>query len=593
MGPRQPIVAVLGHVDSGKTSLLDKIRGTGVQGREAGGITQHIGASFLPTDTLRKSCGKLYERLERSEFQIPGILVIDTPGHEVFRNLRSRGGSVADIAILVVDANKGFQMQTNESLEILRKRGVPFVIALNKVDSLGGWRNTETRSITESLKMQGESIRAFLDEKLYTVVGTLSVLGYESEAFWRVEDFKKQVAIVPISAKTGLGIPELLTVLVGLTQQYLQKRLDQSSKPSRGIVLEVNYEIGFGETANIILIDGSLKKSDTIVLATRNAAIAIKPKTILLPKPLDEMRDPRDKFKSVESVNAAAGVKIASAGLESVLPGSTMYVANTDEDVIKRKAEIESEIKSVFIDTESTGVSIKCDTIGSLEAVVSMLEETHTPIAKADIGAVNRRDIVGARAIKEQDRHLGIVLAFNVKVLSDAKEEADLNNIRIFENRVIYDLLDSYTKWVAQDSANIEDAIFAEIPSIAKFTFLKDSSFHHSNPAIFGIRIDVGRLKQKTFIMNSNGRRIGSVHQLQRDKKTVDDARMGDSVACSVNGVTIGRQITEESIYYTSLNSSQAKQISKSFMHRLSSAEIKVFNEMIEIHRKRDHAYGY
>ncbi len=593
MNPRQPIVAVLGHVDSGKTSLLDKIRGTGVQGREAGGITQHIGASFLPTPTIQETCGRLYENLAKSEFQVPGLLVIDTPGHEVFRNLRSRGGSVADIAILVVDSNKGFQMQTNESLEILRKRGVPFVVALNKTDSLGGWRGTDTKSITESLKSQGESVRTLLDEKIYAVVGSLSVLGYESEAFWRVADFAKHVAIVPISAKTGLGIPELLTVLVGLTQQYMQKRLDQTSKESRGIVLEVNDETGLGETANVILVDGRLAMGDTIVVATRGGAIATKPRTILLPKPLDEMRDPRDKFKPVDGVNAAAGLKIASAGLENVLPGSTMYIAHGEQDVDRYKSAIESEIKSVFIDTESVGVCVKCDTIGSLEAIVSMLRETGTQISRADIGAVNRRDVVGARTIKEQDRHAGVILAFNTRILPDAREEADLHHVRIFENRVIYDLLDSYTKWVGEDSANVEDSIFAELTPISKFTFLKDNVFHNSNPAVFGIRVDVGRLHQKVPFMDATGRRVGSIHQLQREKKTVADVRVGESAACSVNGVVIGRQLIEGSIYYTLPSSAEAKQILKSFMHRLSSDEIGVLEEIVEIQRRRDPAYAY
>ena len=593
MDPRQPIVAVLGHVDSGKTSLLDTIRGTGVQGREAGGITQHIGASFLPTETLRESCGKLYEHLERSEFRVPGILVIDTPGHEVFRNLRSRGGSAADIAILVVDANKGFQTQANESLGILRKRGVPFVVALNKVDSLGGWRDTESHSITESLKSQGESMRALLDEKIYAVVGTLSVLGYESEAFWRVDDFKNKVAIVPVSARTGVGIPELLAVLVGLTQQYMQKRLDQSAKPSRGIVLEVNDETGLGETANVILIDGSLKMGDTIVMGTRDAAIAIKPRAILLPKPLDEMRDPRDKFIPVGKIRAAAGVKIVSSGLESVLPGSTMYVTHSKADVAQRMSDVESEIESVFVDVESTGVIVKCDTIGSLEAIIAMLRDTKTPISKADIGAVNHRDVASARAIKERDRHLGVVIAFNVKVLPDAREEAALHHVRIFENRVIYDLLDSYTNWVSEDSANIEDAIFSELTPISKFTFIKGSAFRNSNPAVFGVRVDVGRLRQKVSFVDSAGRRIGTIHQLQRDKKPVEEARAGDEVACSVNGVTIGRQITEESTYYALPSSGEAKQILRSFMHRLSRGEADTLNEIVEIQRRRDPAYAY
>ena len=241
---RQPVVVVLGHVDSGKTSLLDKIRGTGVQAREAGGITQHIGASFFPIETIKKITGRLYERLTKTDEQIPGLLFIDTPGHEVFANLRSRGGSAADIAIVVADVNKGFEPQTIESIEILKKRKVPFVVALNKVDMLSGWKGkkkgdiktykqkqikTDTSAnlpfITEEIKNQDSQILTLLDEKIYTVVGSLSRMGFNSEAFWRIKEFDKELAIVPISAVSGVGIPELMTVLVGLAQQYMKKRL--------------------------------------------------------------------------------------------------------------------------------------------------------------------------------------------------------------------------------------------------------------------------------------------------------------------------------------------------------------------------------
>ncbi|QUC64319.1 translation initiation factor IF-2 [Nitrosopumilus sp. K4] len=590
---RQPIVAVLGHVDSGKTSLLDRIRGTGVQGREAGGITQHIGASFLPTETIKETCGPLYKKLEESENKVPGILVIDTPGHEVFTNLRARGGSAADIAILVVDVNRGFQPQTNESLKILQSRKVPFVVALNKCDQLSGWRKSETPFISKAIKEQDASIQTDLDQKIYDVVGTLSILGYQSEAFYRVKDFKQEIAIVPISARSGVGIPELLAVLVGLTQQYLQKRLDQQEKDPRGIVLEVNDEIGLGQTANIILIDGAIKKGDSIVVAKRDSVIVTKPKAVLLPKPLDEMRDPRDKFKPVDKVEAAAGLKIASPELEGVLPGSTLYVASNQSDIEKYKKQIESEMESVFIDTEKNGITLKCDTIGSLEAIVEMLRRSQVPVAKADIGPVTRRDIMEAKAIKEKNRHLGVVLAFNVKILPDAKEEAEESHIRLFEDKVIYSLIDNYNAWVEEDSANVDDAIFAEFTPISKFTFLKGYVFRNNNPAVFGIRVDVGTLKQKVPFMNKDGRKVGIVHQLQHEGKTVTSAKTGQEVACSVQDVTIGRQIFEEEVYYTLPHSNEAKQILKKYMHKLSPEEQEVLNEIIEIQRAKDAAYAY
>ena len=586
-------MAVLGHVDSGKTSLLDRIRGTGVQGREAGGITQHIGASFLPTETIKETCGILYKKIEESEYKVPGILVIDTPGHEVFTNLRARGGSAADIAILVVDVNRGFQPQTNESLKILQNRKVPFVVALNKCDQISGWRKSESLFISNVLKEQDASVQADLDQKIYDVVGTLSILGYQSEAFYRVKDFKSEIAIVPISARSGVGIPELLSVLVGLTQQYLHKRLSQEEKDPRGIVLEVKDEVGLGHTANIILIDGTIKKENSIVVAKRDSVIAIKPKALLLPKPLDEMRDPRDKFKPITQVDAAAGLKIASPDLEGVLPGSTLYVASNDEEIEKFTKLIESEMKSMFIDTETDGIILKCDTIGSLEAIIEMLRRSQVPVAKADIGPVTRRDVIEAKAIKEKDRHLGIVLSFNVKVLPDAKDESEDSHIKVFEDKVIYSLIDNYNAWVEEDSANEEDAIFSELTPISKFTFLKAFVFRNNNPAVFGMRVDVGTLKQKIPFMNMTGRKVGVIHQLQLDKKTVTSAKTGDEVACSVRDVTIGRQIFEEEVYYSFPPSHQAKQLLNRFMHKLSTEEQQVLNEIVRIQREKEPVYGY
>ncbi len=590
---RQPIVVVLGHVDSGKTSLLDKIRGTGVQGREAGGITQHIGASFLPSETIKNVCGHLFVKLSGGKDEIPGLLVIDTPGHEIFTNLRARGGSAADIAILVVDVNRGFQQQTNESLKILQSRKVPFVIALNKIDSISGWKKPRTPFISETIKDQDPYVQTALDELLYNVVGSLSILGYNSEAFYRIKDFTKEVAIVPVSARTGEGIPELLAVLVGLTQQYMQKKLEQKEKSTKGIVLEVKDEIGLGVTANVILMEGSLKKGDSIIVAKRDLVIVTKAKAILLPKPLDEMRDPRDKFKPVNEVRAAAGIKIVSPDLEGVLPGSPVYATNNESKTEELKKLVESEMKSVFVKTDTKGVILKCDTIGSLEALTDMLKKQNVPIAIADIGHVTRRDVVEALAIKENDRHLGVVIAFNVKTLQDAQEEADANHVKIFQDQVIYSLIDSYTAWVIEDTANEENAIFNELTPICKLTFLKGYIFRKSNPAVFGVRIDVGILRQKVPIMNSSGKKIGIIHQIQESGKNIDVAKKSQEVAVSIQKVTIGRQISEEEILYSFPPAPEAKLLLKKYSHKMTPEEYQVLQEIVVIQRKQNPMYGY
>ena len=586
-------MAVLGHVDSGKTSILDKIRGTGVQSREAGGITQHIGASFLPDETIKKICGSLYDKLGKSETKVPGILVIDTPGHEVFTNLRARGGSAADIAILVVDINRGLQPQTNESLKILESRKVPFVVALNKVDMVSGWQKNDMPLVSQAIKSQSTPVQNIIDEQIYNVVVALSILGYQSEAFYRVQNFSKEISIVPVSARTGVGIPELLGVLVGLTQQYLKKKLEQEEKSTRGIILEVNDEVGLGPTANMILVDGFLKKEDNVIVAKRDSVIVTKPKALLLPKPLDEMRDPRDKFKPINEVQAAAGIKIASPDLDGVLPGSTVYATSDSAETEEFKTLLESEMKSVFIDTETTGLILKCDTIGSLEALTEMLRRKQIPISKADIGPVTRRDIMEAKAIKAKDRHLGVILSFNVKVFDDAEVESEESHIRIFEDKIIYSLIDNYSLWVEQDSADVDSAIFNEITPIAKFTFLKGYTFRNNNPAVFGIRVDAGVLRQKISFMNKSGKKIGIIHQLQNDGKTVRLVKTGEEVACSVQNVTIGRQVAEEDVFYSLPTPDEAKNILKKYMHKLNSDEVKVFHEILEIQRKINPVYGY
>jgi translation initiation factor 5B len=599
---RQPIVVVLGHVDSGKTSLLDNIRGTAVQAREVGGITQHIGASFLPVETIKETTGPLYAKLAKAEAAIPGLLVIDTPGHEVFANLRTRGGSAADIAIIVVDVNKGFEAQTIESMDILKKRRVPFVIALNKVDMVAGWR-TSTRFISEDVKRQDATVQTLLDEKIYSVVGILSRLGYQSEAFWRVKDFTKEVAIVPVSARAGVGIAELLAVLVGLTQQYMGKKLERHTKDAaRGIVLEFSEETGLGPSANIILLDGILHQGDSIVVGKRDGAVSTRIKALLLPKPLDEMRDPRDKFKQVNEVIAAAGLKITSPDLEGVLAGSPVYVYNINNNNHRKnkdeldhlKSLVESEVKNAIVsNTQTSGVILKCDTIGSLEAIVDLLKKANVPIRIADIGNITRRDIVEAAAVKENDRYLGVMLGFNVKVLEDAQKEAQDRGVKIFNEQIIYNLVRSYTDWVAYQREHEEFILFNELPPICKFQFLKGFIFRRNDPAVFGAEIQVGRLRQKVHVINEEGKKIGTIHQIQESGKAIEEATAGMQAAVSIKEPTIGRQINEGDVFYTDLNSRQAKQLIERFNHRLNDSEKEVLNMLVAKKRESDPAFGY
>ena len=590
---RQPIVVVLGHVDSGKTSLLDQMRGTAVQSREVGGITQHIGASFFPIEIVKDITGPLYAQLAKSDSPIPGLLVIDTPGHEVFANLRMRGGSAADIAIVVADVNKGFEVQTVESIEILEKRKVPFVIALNKIDQIPGWNNTKSIFISEQIKAQGADMISTLDEKIYTVVGSLSKLGYNSEAFWRIKDFTKEVAIVPVSAAKNIGIPELMAVLVGLAQQYMTKKLERHEGETKGIVLEVKDELGLGPSANIILIDGVLKQGDRVVVAKRDNAIVTKVKALLLPKPLDEMRDPRDKFRPVDNVVAAAGLKITSPELDGVLAGSPLYVLKDSEDEGRLRSLVESEIKAAIIRTDSNGIVLRCDTIGSLEATVDLLRKDKIPIQSADIGHITRRDVLAASAVKEKDRYIGVILGFNVRVLDEAEREASERGIKIFNEKIIYNLVRSYTDWVSYQKEHEDSILFNEISPVCKFQFLKGYVFRRNDPAVFGAEILIGRLRQKIPVINENGKKIGSIHQIQEGGKNLSEASIGTQVAVSMKEPVIGRQISEGDIFYTDLTSKEAKLLLESFSQRLGPEEHEVFQHILSKKREADPSFGY
>jgi translation initiation factor 5B len=416
---------------------------------------------------------------------------------------------------------------------------------------------------------------------------------YSSEAYWRVKDFTNEVAIIPLSAKKGIGIPELLAVLVGLAQQFMTKKLQRHADETKGIVLEVKDEIGLGPSANIVLLDGLLRQGDKVVLAKRENAIVTKIRGLLLPKPLDEMRDPRDKFRPVDQVVAAAGLKITSPDLDGVLAGSPLYLVDNPENEGRLKTLVESEVKTAFIETESMGVILRCDTIGSLEAIVDLLKKEKIPVQSGDIGQITRRDVLAASVVRERDRYIGVILGFNVKILEDAEKESTERGVKIFNEKIIYNLVRSYKDWASYQREHAESILFNEISPICKFQFLKGYVFRRNDPAVFGAEILVGKLRQKVSIMNEHGKKIGTIHQIQEAGKNLTDAAAGSQVAVSMKGPIIGRQINEGDIFYTDLTSKEAKLLAESFINRLAPDQQEVFQIILSKKREADPAFGY
>jgi len=581
---RSPITVVLGHVDSGKTSLLDKVRGTAVQAREAAGITQHVGASFFPTETILSVCKDLIINTSIN-LNIPGILIVDTPGHAAFMNLRKRGASVADIAILVVDVTRGFQAQTYESLDILRARKTPFIVAANKIDRISAWKANPNKPFAFTYKKQNKKAQEDLDNKIYEIMGELSELRIRSERYDRVKDFRKTVAIVPTSAKTGEGIPDLFLVLAGLTQQYMMGRLEYIEGPGVGTVLEVKEEEGLGTTIDVILYDGMIKKTDQIVVGGRTKVIHTKIRALLQPKELDEMRDPRDKFKNVDIVYASAGVKISAPGLEDALAGAPLRVAplGKEEEVIK---EVADELKSFRIETKSNGVVLKVDTLGSLEAIVDMLREKNIPIQKADVGEVNKKDVIDAAIVAEKAPEYGAILCFNTDILPDAQEEIEINGIPVFKDNVIYNLIDAYERWMIDQKEAIKAESLKDLILPGKIKLLPNHTFRNSKPAIVGIEVLAGRIKPNLMLIREDAKRVGRIQQIQDRKETIPEAGKGRQVAISIRGPTVGRQIHEGDILYVDVPERHAVLLMKKYKDIISEDDVLTLEELAKIKRK-------
>jgi translation initiation factor 5B len=585
MPVRQPIVCVLGHVDTGKTTLLDRIRGTAVQLREAGGLTQHIGASFFPLETLIEMTRRLMRSFKVS-IKIPGLLVIDTPGHEAFANLRRRGGSVADIAILVVDVLKGFETQTYESIEILKVRRTPFIVAANKIDLIPGWRSLSDALFLESYKTQDPYVRDDLNNRLYGIMGALSHLGFRSNRFDRVKDFTRTIAIVPVSAKTGEGVGELLAVLIGLTQQYLHEMLTITSGPARGTVLEVREEVGLGTTINAVIYDGILRREDTIVVGGKEKPIVTTVRAIFMPQPLDEIRDPRKRFIDMEEVAAAAGVKIAAPDLEEAVAGAPIVTVGEDMPLEKAVEEVSSEVERLRISTDKVGVVLKTDTLGSLEALTEGLRARGIPIRLADIGDVSKRDVMEAIVVGQEEPLYGVILAFNVKVLPDAEEEAKAHKVRIFKGDIIYNLMDDYVRWMEAERERRERSVFDRLVKPGKVEVLRGFVFRRAKPAIFGVKVLAGVIEPNRELIRMDGKNLGRISQIQEAGKPLSMAEAGKEVAISMPKPVVGRHIREGDILYVDIPEEHAKMLRDRFAHRLPEESLQTLQELIEIQRK-------
>lgn len=587
---RAPIITVLGHIDHGKTSLLDYIRGTVVQKREAAGITQHIGASFFPMKDVLDFC-KAPDSL-REKITIPGLLIIDTPGHTAFMNLRKRGGAVADVAILVIEMPTGPMQTTWEAVRILRERKVPFIIAANKIDRIDGWKSIPNADFMQSYNSQNQWAKELLDKYLYETIGLFYQEGFPGiERYDRINDFTKNLAIVPTSAKTGEGIPTLLMVLLGIVQQYLQPKIKYTDGPAQGVVLEVKKEQGYGITLDTIIFDGHLAKGQKIVVGGLNGPIVTHVRALLTPKEMDEIRDPSNKFQQNEIVYAAAGVKILAPNIEEVVAGSPIRAVDAEENLEAIIQAVEDELQTINISTDEEGIILKADTLGSLEAAAGLFHENNIPIRKAQVGPITKKDVMDAVAARELDDFSGQICGFNVKILPDAELEAQNQGIRVFTSPVIYQIVEEYTEYMEKRRTEETAQAMKDLTVPGKISILPQYIFRRSNPVVVGVHVDGGVIVPKQKLINQEGKVIGTLHSITKNNKPIQSAHKDDEVAISITGAVLGRNLQETDKLFIKVPESDIRQLRTKYRSELTPDTLEVLIEYVKIMRNAESPY--
>ncbi|XP_053273047.1 eukaryotic translation initiation factor 5B [Pleuronectes platessa] len=535
---RAPVVCVLGHVDTGKTKILDKLRNTNVQDGEAGGITQQIGATNVPKETIEEQT-RMVKNFEKEGIRIPGMLIIDTPGHESFSNLRNRGSSLCDIAILVVDIMHGLEPQTLESINLLKEKKCPFIVALNKVDRLYDWKKSPETDVVTTLKKQKKNTKDEFDERAKAVIVEFAQQGLNAALFYENKDPRTFVSMVPTSAHSGDGMGNLIALLVELTQTMLARRLAHCDE-LRAQVMEVKALPGMGTTIDVILINGQLREGQTIIVPGVEGPIITQIRGLLLPPPLKELRV-KNQYEKHKEVSTSQGVKILGKDLEKTLAGLSLLVAHKDDEIPVLRDELVRELKQTLssIKLEEKGVYVQASTLGSLEALLEYLRTSKVPYAGINIGPVHKKDVMRASAMLEHDTQYAVILAFDVKVERDSQEMADSLGVRIFWAEIIYHLFDAFTKY-REDYKKAKQEEFKHVAVFpVKIRILPQFIFNSRDPIVMGVMVEAGVLKQGTPIcVPSKGFvDIGIVTSIEMNHKSVDTAKKGQEICIKIEPI--------------------------------------------------------
>uniref|UniRef100_A0A6A7FX50 Eukaryotic translation initiation factor 5B n=1 Tax=Hirondellea gigas TaxID=1518452 RepID=A0A6A7FX50_9CRUS len=552
---RAPVCCVLGHVDTGKTKLLDKIRSSSVQEHEVGGITQQIGATFFPMEAIKAQTAELNALQKRQlKYKLPGLLIIDTPGHESFSNLRKRGSTLCDIAIVVIDIMHGIEPQTRESISLLDAQDAPFIVALNKIDRIYEWKPIPNAPFITTLEQQGPSQKAEFEQRVKHVILQLNELGKNCALYYENKDFKDTVSLCPTSAHTGEGIADMLMLLVQLTQHTMADQLQYLSGTAEATVLEVKVSEGLGYTIDVILSNGFLRVGDTIILCGMNGPIATTIRALLVPAPMTEIRV-KSEYLRLQEVKASMGIRISAPGLQDTIAGSQLLVCGPRDDKEALMDSVMGDLADVLsrVDRSGRGVYVQSSTLGALEALLQFLSDEKIPVSGIALGPVHKLDVTKASVMLEFQREYAVILAFNVKVDHEAQLLADRLGVKIFTKEIIYNLTDTFKEYLTQvydeRRLNAHEAVFPVLLDI-----LPEHIFHNHKPIILGCEIKQGLLKLGTPLcamfdkVEDDAKQyveIGRIESLEVDSVPKKFAKAGEKVA-----VKIAQGVMESHIYY-------------------------------------------
>lgn len=535
---RAAVVCVLGHVDTGKTKILDKLRRTNVQDGEAGGITQQIGATNVPIEAIQDST-KHVKGFADKKLKIPGLLIIDTPGHESFSNLRNRGSSLCDIAVLVVDIMHGLEPQTIESINLLKTKKCPFVVALNKIDRLYDWNTMNRKDVQDIIKAQSINTQREFEKRYKDVIVEFAEQGLNAALFYENPDPRSYVSLVPTSAITGEGMGNLLALLVDACQGPLAKRL-MYSEELQATVLEVKALPGLGTTIDCILVNGMLREGDTMIVAGTDGPIVTQIRSLLMPQPMKELRV-KNAYQEYREIKAAQGVKIAAKDLEKAIAGLNLLVAQKPDEVDVLRDEIAHELTHVLgnIKLAERGVFVQASTLGALEALLDFLKSSKIPYAGIRIGPVVKKDVMKASIMLEHDSQYATILAFDVKIERDAQELADSIGVKIFQADIIYHLFDKFTAYREElkQRKRDEHKHIAVFP--CKLKILPQFLFKSRDPIVAGVMVEAGIIKPGTpvCVPSKEFVDLGVVTSVEINHKPVESARKGQEVCIKIEPV--------------------------------------------------------